>query len=426
MNNEMMGGLYRRDFMKLGAMGVGGISASGWMNVLAGHAAETQAKHKSCILLYMSGGPSHKDTFDLKPDSDGAGEFKPISTNVSGIQISEHFPKFAKWMHKSALLRGMSTGEGAHARASYFLHTGYKEGQGGLTYPSLGAIASMETGNPSLPIPNFVTINGGRSYGSGYLGSKHQPLAITDASKGVSNLNALVGDNQFNSRVSLLNEMEKAFLKDYSSEAGVAHQTTYQRAVTMMKSAQAKAFDISGEPANLRSEYGSGKFGEGCILARRLIETGVRFVEVNLGGWDTHQDNFDKVKSLSAQVDAGMSTLISDLNQRGLLDSTLIVWMGDFGRTPKINQRGPKPGRDHYPKAWTSVMVGGGIKGGQVIGKTDKQGGTVEERPISTIDFMSTACSVLGIDYTKQVQTPIGRPIRIVEKGANPIKELLA
>jgi hypothetical protein len=416
MNNEMMGGLYRRDFMKLGAMGVGGISASGWMNVLAGHAAETQAKHKSCILLYMSGGPSHKDTFDLKPDSDGAGEFKPIATNVSGIQISEHFPKFAKWMHKSALLRGMSTGEGAHARASYFLHTGYKEGQGGLTYPSLGSIASMETGNPALPIPNFVTINGGRSYGSGYLGSKHQPLAITDASKGVSNLNALVGDNQFNSRVSLLNEMEKAFLKDYSSEAGV----------TMMKSAQAKAFDISGEPANLRSEYGSGKFGEGCILARRLIETGVRFVEVNLGGWDTHENNFERVKSLSAQVDAGMSTLISDLNQRGLLDSTLIVWMGDFGRTPKINQRGTKPGRDHYPKAWTSVMVGGGIKGGQVIGKTDKQGATVEERPISTIDFMSTACSVLGIDYTKQVQTPIGRPIRIVEKGANPIKELLA
>jgi uncharacterized protein (DUF1501 family) len=284
----------------------------------------------------------------------------------------------------------------------------------------------METGNPALPIPNFVTINGGRSYGSGYLGSKHQPLAITDASKGVSNLNALVGDNQFNSRVSLLNEMEKAFLKDYSSEAGVAHQTTYQRAVTMMKSAQAKAFDISGEPANLRSEYGSGKFGEGCILARRLIETGVRFVEVNLGGWDTHENNFERVKSLSAQVDAGMSTLISDLNQRGLLDSTLIVWMGDFGRTPKINQRGTKPGRDHYPKAWTSVMVGGGIKGGQVIGKTDKQGATVEERPISTIDFMSTACSVLGIDYTKQVQTPIGRPIRIVEKGANPIKELLA
>jgi uncharacterized protein (DUF1501 family) len=219
--------------------------------------------------------------------------------------------------------------------------------------------------------------------------------------------------------------MEKAFHKDYASDAGVSHQTTYQRAVTMMKSAQAKAFDISGEPEKIRSEYGSGKFADGCILARRLIETGVRFVEVNLGGWDTHQDNFERVKSLSAQVDSSMSALISDLNQRGLLDSTLIVWMGDFGRTPKINQRGPKPGRDHYPKAWTSVMVGGGIKGGQVIGKTDKQGATVEERPISTLDFMATACNILGIDYTKSIQTPIGRPIRIVEKGANPIKELL-
>jgi uncharacterized protein (DUF1501 family) len=283
----------------------------------------------------------------------------------------------------------------------------------------------METGNPLLPIPNFVTINGGRSYGSGYLGSKHQPLNIADAKTGVANLNSLVSENQFNSRVSLLNEMEKAFHKDYASDAGVSHQTTYQRAVTMMKSAQAKAFDISGEPEKIRSEYGSGKFADGCILARRLIETGVRFVEVNLGGWDTHQDNFERVKSLSAQVDSSMSALINDLNQRGLLDSTLIVWMGDFGRTPKINQRGPKPGRDHYPKAWTSVMVGGGIKGGQVIGKTDKQGATVEERPISTLDFMATACNILGIDYTKSIQTPIGRPIRIVEKGANPIKELL-
>jgi len=427
MNKDLINGLYRRDFLKLSTLGVGGASFSGWMNVLASHAAEANtSKQKSCILLWMDGGPSHKDTFDLKPDSDGAGEFKPISTSAPGIQISEHLPNMAKWMHKAALLRGMSTAEGAHGRAKYYLHTGYKEGQGGLTYPSLGSIASMEIGNPVFPLPNFVTINGNRSYGAGYLGSKHQPLVVSDPSKGVENLKPLVASKQFENRVSLLEEMEKAFHKDYASDAGGSHQTTYQRAVTMMKSAQSKAFDLSTESTSIKSAYGSGKFGEGCLLARRLIETGVRFVEVNLGGWDTHMDNFERVKKLSGQVDMAMSALIKDLSERGLLDSTLVIWMGDFGRTPKINQRGPKPGRDHYPRAWTSVMLGGGIKGGQIIGKTDKQGGTVEDRPISTLDFMSTACSILGIDYTKNIQTPIGRPIRLVDKGANPIKELIA
>ena len=161
------------------------------------------------------------------------------------------------------------------------------------------------------------------------------------------------------------------------------------------------------------------------MLARRLVETGVSFVEVTLGGWDTHQNNFDRVKQLSRQVDPAMSALVNDLKQRGLLDSTLMIWMGEFGRTPRINARGAKPGRDHYPRAWSTLMLGGGIKGGQVIGKTDKEGATVVERPISALDFMATVCEVLGINWNKQNHTPIGRPIRIVDKGAKPIKELL-
>ncbi|MSR32410.1 MAG: DUF1501 domain-containing protein [Gemmataceae bacterium] len=426
MSQDLINGLYRRDFLRMSALGVGATSLSGWMSVLAANAAKSSTNQKSCILLWMDGGPSHKDTFDLKPESEGAGEFKPISTSAPGVQISEHFPKLAKWMHKAAVLRSMSTGEGAHGRAKYFLHTGYKEGQGGLTYPSLGAIASMEKGVPGFPIPNFITIGGNRSYGSGYLGSAHQPLVVADAARGVENLKPLVGENKFDGRVSLLQEMEKAFHKDYGSEAGAAHQTTYQRAVTMMKSSQAKAFDISQESAAVRSAYGSTKFGDGCLLARRLVETGVRFVEVVLGGWDTHQDNFERVKNLSTQVDSAMSALLKDLQERGLLDSTMVIWMGDFGRTPKINQRGPKPGRDHFPRAWSSVMAGGGIKGGQVIGKTDKNGASVEDRPVSTIDFMATACTGLGIDFTRSIQTPIGRPIRLVEKGANPLKELFS
>jgi uncharacterized protein (DUF1501 family) len=193
-----------------------------------------------------------------------------------------------------------------------------------------------------------------------------------------------------------------------------------------MQSKEAKAFDLSLEPAGAKSAYGGSKFGDGCLLARRLIEAGVSFVEVTLGGWDTHQDNFDKVKKLSGEVDPAVTSLITDLQNRGRLDSTLIIWMGEFGRTPKINTRGAKPGRDHYPRAWTTVLAGGGIKGGQVIGKTDKEGAAVEERPISALDFLATVCGVLGIDASKQNTSPGGRPVRIVDKGATPIKELLA
>jgi hypothetical protein len=415
----------RRDFLRLSAAGVMGTSLSGWLNVLAARAAESGAKpRKSCVLLWMDGGPSHKDTFDLKPGTENGGDFKPIKTSVPGIEISEHFPKLAKLMDHGAILRGMSTGEGAHARAKYNMHTGYREGQGGLVYPSIGSIVASELGDPKFPLPNFVSV-GARSFGSGFLGPRFQPLTIASAARGVENLKAAVDDKQFNDRVGLLEEMEAGFYKDYKANSIEAHQTTYQRAVELMKSKEIKAFDLAQEPEKVRDEYGSDPFGQGCLLARRLLETGVRFVEVSLGGWDTHQDNFDRVKTLSSKVDPGMSALISDLKDRKMLDDTLIIWMGEFGRTPKINSRGAKPGRDHYPRAWSSVMFGGGIKGGQVVGKTDKEGGSVEERKISTIDFMATVCTILGIDPNKQNHTPIGRPIRIVDKGATPVKELL-
>jgi hypothetical protein len=419
-------GLHRRDFMKLTAAGVAGVSLSGWMGVLANRAAASGAtKHKRCILLWMEGGPSHKDTLDLKPGTKDGGDFKPIPTDVPGIEISEHLPKLARNMKDIALVRGMSSTEGAHGRARYYMHTGYREGSGGVVHPSLGAIVSAELGSAQSPLPNFVAISN-RTFGSGFLGPKHQPLIVNDPARGVENLKPLVADREFDGRVGLLHEMEQAFSREYKADAGASHSTTYQRAVELMKSREAKAFDLSQESPAMRKMYGDGKFSEGCLLARRLIETGVSFVEVTLGGWDTHQDNFDRVKSLSGQVDVGMSALLADLKQRGLLDSTLVVWMGEFGRTPRINTRGPKPGRDHYPRAWSLMMAGGGIKGGQVLGKTDKEGGSVVERQVSPLDFLATVCTTMGIDANKQNMTPIGRPIRIVDKGATPIKELLA
>jgi hypothetical protein len=425
MNRNLLDGLTRRDALKLAAAGVTSVSLSGWFNVLASRAAAVPAKHKACILLWMDGGPSHKDTFDLKPGTKDSGPYQPIGTSVPGIQISEHFPKFARLMNHAAILRGMSTGEGAHARAKYNLHTGYREGVGGLTYPSIGSIVSAELGRPEFPLPNYVSI-GNRSYGAGFLGPQHQPLVVADPVRGVENLRPFADQRHFEGRVGLLEEMESAFYRDYGADASAAHRTTYQRAVTLMKSKEARAFDLSLESSSSKDAYGSGRFGQGCLLARRLVEAGVSFVEVGLGGWDTHQDNFDRVKALSGQVDPGLSALVSDLKERGLLDSTLVIWMGEFGRTPKINARGPKPGRDHYPRAWSSVMIGGGIKGGSVIGKTDKEGAAVIERPISVLDFLSTVCTVLGINHNKQNNTPIGRPVRIVDKGSKPITELLS
>ena len=410
----------RRDFVRLSSLGVLGGSLAGWLAPLAARAAESKAKTKSCILLWMDGGPSHKDTFDMKPGTKDGGDFKPIKTAAPGVEISEHLPKVAGLMNHAVILRGMSTQEGAHARAKVFLHTGYKEGVGGLVYPSMGAIVSKELGNPEFPLPNFVTV-GSRSYGAGFLGPKHQPLNVGDPARGVESLKTALTEGQFHNRIGLLDEMEAGFYKQYQATAANDHRTTYQRAVRLMESKEAKAFDLDKEPASGKAGYGSDRFAQGCLLARRLVETGVSFVEVNLGGWDTHQNNFERVKTLSQQVDGAMAALIADLKQRGLLDSTLVVWMGEFGRTPKINTKGDKPGRDHYPKAWSSVLFGGGIKGGQVIGKTDAEGATVTEKPVNAVDFMATVCTVLGIDYKKQYETPIGRPIGVADRGAKPV-----
>jgi hypothetical protein len=414
--------LTRRDFVKLSALGVGGASLSGWLPILATQVAQNNQHSKRCIVLWMDGGPSHKDTFDLKPNTPQGGPFQAINTSVPGVQVSEHFPLLAQKMHKGALVRSMSTGEGAHGRAKYFLHTGYREGVGGLVYPSLGSICSSEIGNHTNPLPSYVVV-GNRAYGSGFLGAAHQPLIVTDPTRGVENLHPTVSNSQFDNRVGLLQEMEAGFNKTYQSNMGTAHQTTYTGAVALIHDQGTRAFDLSQETAATKQRYGNTNFGNGCLLARRLIEAGVTFVEVTLGGWDTHTNNFQRVQQLSHQVDPAANALISDLDERGLLNDTLVVWMGDFGRTPNINNRGAQPGRDHYPRAWTTALWGRGLHG-QVIGRTDANGANVVERPVPTIDFMATVCSLLGIDYTKFNQTPIGRPVRIVDRDAHPITQL--
>jgi len=413
----------RRDLIKATAMGALGLSTSNWLNILAARASETRQQTKNCILLWMAGGPSTKDMWDLRPGTTNGGPFRQIQTNVNGIQISEHFPQFAQLMNHAAIIRSMSTAEGAHARASYNMHTGYREGQGGIVYPSLGSIVAKELGDDTTAMPNFVSV-GQRSYGAGFLGPRFQPLIVNNAARGVENLRTGTTQTQFNDRVNLLDELEQGFHSTHNAGTAQAHRTTTQRAVTLMRDTGTHAFDITREPAASRSPYGTGAFADGCLMARRLVEAGVKFVEVTLGGWDTHQNNFARVQQLSGQVDPAMSALVRDLRDRRMLDNTLVVLMGEFGRTPRINVRGPVPGRDHYPRAWSCVMIGGGIRGGQVIGRTDAEAATVVERPVSTLDFMATVCRVLGIDANKQNHTPNGRPIRIVDRGANVINQL--
>jgi uncharacterized protein (DUF1501 family) len=224
-------------------------------------------------------------------------------------------------------------------------------------------------------------------------------------------------------RLDLLRDLQEEFAAGRPTAVSRSHVAAYDRAARLMQSAASQAFDLSGEKKEAREKYGNSLFGQGCLLARRLVERGVPFIEVTLSGWDTHGNNFDQVKTLCGHLDKGWSALMTDLKDRGLLDSTLIVWMGEFGRTPRINGA---QGRDHYPAAWSTVLAGGGIKGGQAVGKTSADGTTVEDRPTSTIDLLATVCTALGIDYEKQNMSNVGRPIRIVDKTANPVNEVLA
>jgi uncharacterized protein (DUF1501 family) len=415
----------RRDFLKLSAAGVLGGSASGWFNLLAqeaARAAATGTRHKACILLWMEGGPSQQHTFDLKE----GGDYRAIPTAVPGTHISEYLPQLAQQTKQLALLRGMSTGETVHSRARFLLHTGYRQ-IGSEAFPTLGSIAAAELGQPSFDLPNFVCIdagtdgnNGPGSYrpAPGYLGAQHAPLMITDLSQGIPNLQPAVDASAFADQAALLEAAEKQFLERYGIPAAEAHRTSHLQAMRLMRSDQLKAFEIEREPKAVRDRYGPSKFGQSCLLARRLVQTGVPFVEVILRGWDDHSDAAVHIKRRSAYVDPAMAGLIADLQERGLLETTLVIWMGEFGRSPG-------GARNHFARAWTTVLAGAGLKTGQVIGRTDDKGAEVVDRPISVPDFMATVCSALGIDYKKRYESAGGRPVRIVDQGAKPIAELL-
>jgi hypothetical protein len=406
----------RRDLLKLTAAGVLGGSASGWFGLLADRAARAASqgapKTRSCILLWMAGGPSQAHTFDLKP----GGDYKPIPTAVPGIQVSEYLPKIAQQMKDLTLLRSMKTSDGNHRTATYLMHTGFRQGSGGgMVHPSLGAIVAADLGRPEFELPNYVAV--GNAMGPGYLGPKYAPLIVNDFERGLPDLKPFTNADDVDERASLVEELDRAFLSDYQANSTRAHQAGLQKALQLMHSDKTQAFELGHEKDVVRDAYGRNPFGQGCLLARRLVEVGVPFVEVVLPGWDTHQGAPQRVKALSAQLDPAFAALVADLKDRGLLDTTLVIWMGEFGRAPKT-------GSQHYARAWTSILSGAGLKTGQVIGGTDEKGADVKDRPISSADFMATVCKALGVDATKQYLARGGRPMNKVDKGAKPVAQL--
>ncbi len=417
-------GMSRRHFMGHLAASAMTIPAMQLAGALQANAQQLRRNHKHCILLWMGGGPSHLDTFDLKPESDrNGGEFRPIDTTVPGIQISEHLPNVAQQMKHMSIIRSLNSREGNHDRGTYVMHTGWQPNPT-VVHPSFGSVCSFELGGrlgENFSLPHFVTINRGGE-GAGFLGMSHAPFVVNNPNAPVQNLEPGIANERMSRRVQLLQMTENNFVGQNRGIAAKDHRDVYAKTLKMMSSDYTRAFKVDEEPDEVRDAYGRGSFGSGCLMARRLVQAGVTFVEVGLGGWDNHNDIFRILREQRLPtLDQGMSALIADLDRLGILQDTMVVWMGEFGRTPRINQNG---GRDHWPRGWSVVMGGGGIKGGQVIGSTDKDGVEITDRELGTMDIIATMCQAMGISTDTQYTTPNGRPMKVVDGGA-PIAELI-
>jgi hypothetical protein len=416
--------------------GAVGASTSGWLPSIAAATAGALDQGRHCILLWMSGGPSQIDTFDMKPGHSNGGSLKEAATSVPGIRFSEHLPKLAKQADSLAIMRGLSTKEGDHERGTVLMRTGHIPG-GPVRYPSIGCSLSKSLVTADAELPAYVSVSPGpfarNSISPGFLGPKFAPTSVASvgppsdddfAQLRVDFLTSMVEGDRDVARLELWRSMQAEFLKTRSTSNVIAHDTVYQSAIRMLSSDAKNAFDLTEESDEVREAYGRGTFGQGCLMARRLIQRGVPLVEVTLGdglGWDTHTDNFARVRQLSEQLDAGWATLMNDLRERGLLQKTTILWAGEFGRTPVINQNG---GRDHFPQAFTCVLAGGGIAGGQVYGETSDDGTEVVDGKIDQQDLLASLCQALGVNPSTENIADGGRPIAIAE--GNVISEVLS
>ncbi len=371
---------------------------------------------KRCIVMFMSGGPSQLDTFDPKqPSEKNSGPFLPIPTSVNGVEISEHLPHVAEQAHHLSIIRSMVSREGNHERARYLLHTGYAPG-GAVRHPTLGSLTSYYLDDDESKLPSCVNINS-PTYSGGFLGAAHDPFVVNNPLKPVDDLSypEQMDTHRFRERLKMLKNLEKDFIAKRTGLGTETHEAIYKKADELINSPKIKAFELNEEPTEIREAYGLNRFGQGCLMARRLVESGVKFVEITLDGWDTHENNFERTKELLNIVDPAYAMLIKDLSERDLLDETIVLWLGEFGRTPRINQN---DGRDHHPNGWSAVIAGGGTRGGQVIGSTNEDGTKVVSGPVGVPDLFASLCFALGIDYQEENISRSGRPIRVVNDGS--------
>jgi hypothetical protein len=421
--------LSRRGFLSQAArslLGVGAVPALGGLL----HAQDVGtvplrpgAKAKNVIYLNMDGGMSQLDTFDLKPGAKTQGPVEGTKTNADGVVVNKLLGKLARRMRHVCVLNSMTSTQGAHEQAQYYIHTSYML-RGTIKHPTIGAWMSLMMGarNPALP-PHVSVLDVHKRVSAGFMESKHGPLPIGDPAGGLQNGARPPGlsDGAYAERLKRARELDAAFAEKFDQRQVRAYADTYDQAARLMASKDLEAFDLRKEPPAVREAYGMDPFGQGALLARRLIEHRVRCVEVMFGGWDTHYGNFETLGRKLPILDAALSALLGDLESRGLLDETLVVVATEFGRTPDI--RVEHEGRDHYPKAFTCLLAGGGVRGGRAYGKTDKEGKEVVEKPVQVPDFNATIAHALGLPLGLTVHSPGGRPFKVADRG-KPIEDL--
>lgn len=420
--------LSRRHFVARAAKSFLGVSSLSGFSQLASAAGagasplKQVATAKRVIYLYMNGGMSHLDTFDPKPGGEVMGPTKQVRTKVDDIVLSDNLPLLGRHAEKLAIINSMTSTQGAHKQGNYFMHTSY-EIRSSIRHPAMGAwlLKCQGRDNPTLP-GNVMIGNDSTHPGAGFFESSYSPLMIRDPEGGLQNSRMARGVTQekFDFHRSLAEKLDAPFVERYDQKNVRAYSAMYEDAIKLMNSRDLIAFDLGGESEGLKERYGRNPFGQGCLLARRLVENGVRFVEVSMGGWDTHNSNFVNVPEQAKTLDVALSTLLDDLSRRGMLDDTLVVLATEFGRTPEINAN---EGRDHHPQAFTCVLAGGGVRGGQVYGKTDERGAKIVDGQVEVEDFNATIAYALGLPLDQVLYSPSMRPFTVAHKG-KPVVEL--
>jgi hypothetical protein len=411
----------RRAFLKGALATAGGVAVANWGGLTHSEtiAAETARRNKRCILLWMNGGASQIDTFDMKPGRPTGGPFRPIASNVPGVQVCEYLPRMARMTDKLAIIRSMRTQSPDHPDGIYHMHTCYRM-QERVPHPEIGAMIARYAGNPDADLPSFIRMGPCGNAGAGYLGPRYEPFALDRSGRLPTFTAPYVTGPAEGRRGELLRFVEDGFARDHHAEPFRAHRMAEERAWRLMRARS--AFDVSRDWPAARARYGDTEFGRRCFLALKLAEANVPFIEVGQDNYDSHADNFVCHKGNLEVLDAAWSALLQDLHDRGLFQDTLVVWMGEVGRTPYINNRA---GRDHFIRAWTVVLAGGGTRGGQVYGATDANGQEVRDNPVSEGDLFSTIYTALGVN--PRVRHYVGtRPIWATPEGARVLRELMA